>query len=101
MVSAHRRCPFQDEFSGPMSHVMRIFLNWPALQQGLRLCAMLGTALFCWTEFAVFIKAPFTLKPCRFSILKQEQLFIHMCRHRPAGTAVCHSSYVVTEPPVR
>lgn len=47
----------------------------------------------------VFIKTPFTLKPCSFGILKWEQVCIHICKHMPAGTVVCHSSPAVTEPP--
>lgn len=72
--------------------------------------ANLGTGSTCMHRFrncivlldricSVFIKAPFILKSCRFGILKWEQLCIHICKHRPAGTVVCHSSPAITEPP--
>ena len=40
---------------GPMSNGASIFLKWPALEQGLHVYAMLETALFCWTELALFL----------------------------------------------
>lgn len=100
MVSAHRRCLFQNDFSWALcKHCEDFTLKWPASGQSLYVFTfILETALSQWTEFAVFIKVPFILKPCRFDILKKEQFYLHICKHRPASKVVCHSSPSVTEP---
>lgn len=56
---------------GPFANIVRtLHLNGLPQNRVYEYMFILETALSQWTEFAVFAKVPFILKPCRFDILK-------------------------------
>lgn len=87
---------------GPFANIVRT-LHFNGLPQNrVFMCICSSQKLHCLSFkrqiLLCLARFLFILKPCRFDILKKEQFYLHICKHRPASTVVCHSPPSVIEP---